>query len=264
MRRSFLALMLSLIAVAAHAAPAFTEGGPVEVAHVIDGATLMLKDERVLRLVDIEVPARGALAGQAKDTLAALIDGKALSVKFAGTASDRQGRVLAELYAGDLWVQGELLRRGLARVAGTADNRTGVVEMLALERQARRYRRGLWAEPAYAIVPAAEAGRHAGSFALVSGTVASIVSNSSGVLLVFGADQHNGFVLALAPDVVKLCRASGLDPAALAGKTVLTRGYIDGTRRPTIAIAFPEQIEILKNGGGRQKKAAPKSLSGPR
>jgi hypothetical protein len=131
--------------------------------------------------------------------------------------------------------------------------------MLALERQARRYRRGLWADAAYAIVPAAEAGHHAGSFALVTGTVARVVSNSSGVLLVFGADQHNGLVLSIAPDVVKLCRAAGLDPATLAGKSVLTRGYIDGTRRPTIAIAFPEQVELL-----RQKKAAPKSLSGPR
>ena len=50
----------------------------------------------------------------------------------------------------------------------------------------------------------------------------------------------------------------------LAGTAVLTRGYIDGTRRPTIAIAFPEQIEVLKNGAGRQKKTAPKSLPGPR
>jgi hypothetical protein len=76
---------------------------------------------------------------------------------------------------------------------------------------------------------------------------------------VFGADQHNGLVLSIASDVVKLCRAAGLDPATLAGKNVLTRGYIDGTRRPTIAIAFPEQLELL-----RQKKAAPKSLSEPR
>jgi endonuclease YncB( thermonuclease family) len=264
MRRAFLALIVSLIAVSAHAAPVFTDGGTVEAARVVDGATLMLKDERVLRLVDIDVPARGALAGQAKDTLAVLIDGQALSVKFAGNATDRQGRILAELYAGDLWVQGELLRRGLARVAGIADNRAGLAEMLALERQARRYRRGLWGDASYAIVPAEEAGRHAGSFALVTGTVAHVVSNASGILLVFGADQHNGFVLALAPDVVKLCRASGLDPAALAGKAVLTRGYVDGTRRPTIAIAFPEQIEIQKNSNGRQKKAAPKSLSGPR
>lgn len=264
MRRALLALTVSLVTSSASAAPAFTDGGAVEVARVVDGETLVLADERVLRLVDIDVPLRGALAAPAKATLAALIDGQALDVKFAGSASDRQGRVLAELYAGDKWVQGELLRRGFARVTGTADQRLGIVEMLKLERQARRYRRGLWAEPAYAIVPAAEAGRHAGSFALVMGTVAHVVNNSSGMLLVFGADQHNGFVLTIAPDIVKLSRASGLDPASLAGKTVLTRGYIDGTRRPTIAITFPEQIEIQRQASRRQKKAAPKSLSGPR
>lgn len=263
MRRVLLALIVSLVAASARAEPAFTAGGAVEVARVVDGATLLLKDERVLRLVDIDVPSRGALAAQAKEALAALIDGQALSVKFAGNAIDRQGRVLAELYAGDLWVQGELLRRGFVRVAGTADNRVGLPEMLVLERQARRYRRGLWADAAYAIVPAAEAGRHAGSFALVTGTVARVVNTSSGMLLVFGADQHSGLVLALAPDVVKLSRASGFDPAALAGQAVLTRGYIDGTRRPTIAIAFPEQIESIRKESWRQKKAAPKSLSGP-
>jgi micrococcal nuclease len=259
MRRALLALIVPLAAASAQAAPAFTDGGSVEMARLIDGATLMLKDERVLRLVDIDVPQRGALAAPAKAALAALVEGQTLTVKFAGDATDRQGRMLAELYAGETWVQGELLRRGFARVAGTADHRIGLAEMLALERQARRYRRGLWADPAYAIVPAAEAGRHAGSFALVTGTVAHVVGNSSGILLVFGADQHNGLVLSIAPDVVKLCRAAGLDPATLAGKAVLTRGYIDGTRRPTIAIGFPEQIELL-----RQKKAAPKSLSGPR
>ena len=52
---------------------------------------------------------------------------------------------------------------------------------------------------------------------------------------------------------------AGLDPASLTGKMVLTRGYIDGTRRPTIAITFPEQIEVVKKAAGRQKKAAPKS-----
>jgi micrococcal nuclease len=267
--RSVLAAPLLLLLAApapvrASAAPAFADGPAVEVARIIDGETLALTDERVLRLVDIDVPARGALAAQAKVTLGALLEGQPLTAKFAGNREDRQGRMLAQLYAGDRWVQGELLRRGLARVAGTADNRIGLREMLALERQARRYRRGLWAEPAYAIVPAAEAGRHASSFALVTGTVAHVVRNSSGMLLVFGADQHSGLVLSIAPDVVKLCRASGLNPAELAGKTVLTRGYIDGTRRPTIAITFPEQIEIQRKGTARQKKAAPKSLSGPR
>jgi endonuclease YncB( thermonuclease family) len=253
-----LAALLVLFALPVLADPVFTDGGAVEVARVIDGETLALADGRMLRLVDIDVPSRGTVAAQAKAALAALIDGQALALKFAGDAKDRQGRILAELYAGDVWVQGELLRRGGARVAGTAGDRIGLPEMLAIERQARRYRRGLWADADYAVVPAAVAARRASSFALVSGKVAGAVSNVAGVVLYFGVDAHNGFVLTFAPDVVKLCRDAGLDPASLIGKTLLTRGYIDGTRRPTIAISFPEQIELL-----RQKIAAPKSLPGP-
>ena len=264
MRLALAALLLLIAAPAqaapdAHPDPGFTEGGAIEVARVIDGETLALNDGRVLRLVDIDVPPRGAIVAQAKTALTATIAGQSLALKFAGNPKDRQGRVLAELYAGDRWVQGELLRRGLARVAGTADNRAGLPEMLAIERQARRYRRGLWADANEAPIAAAEAGRRASSFALVTGTVAGAVSNAAGIVLYFGADQHNGFVLSFAPEVVRLCRDAGLDPASLTGKTVLTRGYIDGTRRPTIAISFPEQLELLK-----QKKAAPKSLSGPR
>ena len=78
----------------AQAAPVFTDGGAVEVARVVDGETLTLKDERVLRLVDIDVPLRGAIAAQAKEALAALIDGQSLTVRFAGNATDRQGRVV--------------------------------------------------------------------------------------------------------------------------------------------------------------------------
>lgn len=260
MRLFLPALLLWLLALPAIALadPAFTDGGAVQAARVIDGETLALADGRVLRLVDIDVPMRAAIAGEAKAAVEALIDGQPLTLKSAGNPKDRQGRVLAELYAGDRWVQGELLRRGLARVAGTADNRLGIAEMLVLERRARRYRRGLWAEADEAIVAADDAGRHAGSFALVTGKVAGVVSNAGGAVLYFGADRHSGFVLTLAPDIVKLCRSAGLDPATLAGKTLLTRGYIDGTRRPTIAITFPEQIEVQK-----QKKAAPKSLPGP-
>jgi micrococcal nuclease len=253
-----LVVPLLLLAVPAVAAPpAFTEGGPVEIAHVIDGETVALADGRTLRLVDIDVPSRGALAAQAKAALSALTAKGALSLKFAGAPQDRQGRVLAALYAGNRWVQGALVRQGLARVAGRADERIGLPEMLALERPARHAQRGLWADD-QAIVPAADAAKQAGRFAVVTGTVAGVVSNSGGVLLSFGADAHTGFVLTLAPDVVKLCRASGLDPAALQDKTLLVRGFVDGTRRPTIVVTYPEQIEVL-----RQKKAAPKSLSGP-
>ena len=263
--RPLLAALLLALAAPAVAEPAFTPGSPADdnviVARILDGETLQLADGRILRLVDIDVPPRSSTAAAAKTALAGLIDGQRLVLKFAGNPQDRRGRVLAELFAGDLWVQGELLRRGLARVAGTAVSRAGITEMLALERQARRYRRGLWADADGTIVPAAEAGRHAGGFALVSGRVEGSASNAQGVVLYLGADRRDALALTFAPDVVRLCRDAGLNPAALEGEMILTRGYIDDARQPRIAVTFPEQIELLR--AHTKKKAAPKSLPGP-
>jgi len=44
---------------------------------------------------------------------------------------------------------------------------------------------------------------------------------------------------------VCFCGDAGLDLAALKGKRILVRGFIDGRLHPTIAITFPEQIELL-------------------
>jgi micrococcal nuclease len=235
----------ALLARSATAEPAFTPGGAAQISKILDGTTLALADGRILRLVGIETPLRGALAQQAKAALSELVAAGTVELRFAGSPRDRRGRVLAQLYAGALWVQGDLLRRGLARVHGAADNRLGIPEMLALERQARRYHRGLWSDRAYAVLSAADAGQSAGTFQLVDFTVAAVTGVAGQIVLSAGADWHNAFSLSVAAPVAKLCRDAGLDPLALKGKRILVRGFIDGRLRPTIAITFPEQIELL-------------------
>lgn len=111
-----LALCVGLAASPALADPAFSPGEPAQIGDVSDATTLRLVDGRRLRLVGIEGPARGVLAQQAKDALTKLVAGGAVELRFAGNTRDRHGSVLAQLYAGSVWVQGELLRRGLARV----------------------------------------------------------------------------------------------------------------------------------------------------
>ena len=248
MRGAAIALLLASFLVRPVAAdPAFTSGGTAQIRDVIDGMTLTLADGRTLRLVGIEAPLRGTLGQQAKAALAELVSGRTVDLRFAGNPRDRRGRALAQLYAsaGSVWVQGELLRRGLARVHGTADNRLGIPEMLALERQARRYHRGIWSDRAYAVLGPEDAARSAGTFQLVSLTVAAVATGAAQTRLSAGADVHNVLTLTLTPPVMKLCRDAGLDPAALKGKRILVRGFIDGKMRPSIAIAFPEQIELL-------------------
>jgi micrococcal nuclease len=116
MRLAALALLLLLSAVPTHAEPSLTPGGDASVRDVIDGATLDLADGRQLRLAGIEPPAQGALARTTKAALAELVASGVITLRFAGNPQDRQGRVVAQVYAGTVWIEGELVKRGLARV----------------------------------------------------------------------------------------------------------------------------------------------------
>jgi len=223
--------------------PDFAPGGPVTLGAVNTGDRLALADGRSLRLASIETPATGELAARAKLALEKLVTGKTLELRYAGNASDREGRVVAALFAGGRWVQRELVRRGLARVHGAADNRLGLTALLAAEDAARKARRGLWRRSAYAVREADDAARDAGTWQIVAGTVADAALVEDGAWLDFGPDRHTGFGVHISREALKLARAAGLDPNGLKGARVRVRGFIDGTRRPTIEVTFPEQIE---------------------
>ncbi|MGH6995248.1 MAG: thermonuclease family protein, partial [Stellaceae bacterium] len=192
MRGLRLAAALMLVGIAPAAArvpmPAFIDAETVESRTVLDGATVALADGRVLRLAGIEAPVPEPLALHAKQAVATLIQGKRLELRYAGARTDRAGRVVAELYAGGRWVERALVRRGLARVRGAADERLGLKALMATEDTARRARRGLWRERRYRVRDVADAARNAGTWQIVAGTVADVIPGSEGMWLVFGAD----------------------------------------------------------------------------
>jgi len=61
---------------------------------------------------------------------------------------DRYGRLLAYVYVGDMMVNAELARRGYAQVMTIPPNIRYQERFLALQREAREQKRGLWADPA--------------------------------------------------------------------------------------------------------------------
>ena len=254
------ALVLLLLGPPAPAAPLpdFPPAGTAEVKALEADATLDFADGRKLRLAGVDLPLHGRAAREARQALSDLALGKTIELRLAGAARDRQGRVLAQAFLGTLWIEGELLRRGFALVHSTPDMRLGVAAMLRIERQARRYRHGLWADPAYAVIEAGDAAKAAGSFRLVSGVVAAVAKTSRGIVLRFGPEESRALAALIDARALQLCREAGLDPLALAGKRLLIRGFIDGTRRPLMTITHPEQIEIL-----RARKMAPAKPPGP-
>jgi endonuclease YncB( thermonuclease family) len=221
--------LLAPFTASAAAVPAFDAGEVVEVRAVQAGGVVLLADGRSVALVGIALPRPGQpLAQKARTALETLLVGRAIELRYAGNRLDRHGRVLAQVFADKRWVEGEMLRRGLARVESTADNRLGVAEMLALEDVARSARRGIWRLRSFAVRSAAEAGRDAGSFQIVEGSVVDAVLVEGTLYLNFAQDWRHGFSVRLAAETRRLFRDAGSDLWRLVGTRLRVRGFILG------------------------------------
>ncbi|HVO17572.1 MAG TPA: thermonuclease family protein [Alphaproteobacteria bacterium] len=261
-----LALGLPLLAGApGHAETAADARDVGTVQAVIDGDTLRLDDGRTVRLVGIEAPKPPLgrrdgrpwpIAERARAELSRLTLGKKVILDYGGAREDRYGRRLAQVYRDDgprdgsgapgPWLQGEMLRRGLARVHTQADNRALAAQMLAAERGARAARRGLWALDVYRIRRPEELGADADSFQLVEGTVQAAAVTAGRGYLNFGPDRHTDFTVVVPAATRRQLREAGIDFAALAGRRVLVRGWIMLRDGPMIELSHAEAIELTE------------------
>lgn len=224
---------------------------------IVDGDTLVLADGREVRLVGLQAPKlplgrrnfrSWPLAEEAKQALADIALGRELVLAYGGARQDRHQRLLAHLFRADddLWVQGEMLRRGMARVYSFPDNRAAVADMLALEGEARAARRGIWAHPYYRILDHREAGGHIDSFQLVEGRVFKAERRGARLYLNFAADFRSDFTIVIERRGLRLFEAVDFDPLTLQGRTVRVRGWLKEWNGPMIEATHPEQIEVLE------------------
>lgn len=235
---------------------ALDPGATASVAEIVDGDTLILDDDREVRLVGVQAPKLPLgrpdfepwpLADEAKAGLAQLALGRAVTLAYAGRRADRHGRVLAHLFRADgLWLQGELVSRGLARVYSFADNRLLIERLLAIERRARAARRGIWDHPYYRIRTPGELHDHIGSFQLVEGRVYDVAEVDGRVYLNFGRDWRTDFTVTLPPDARRLFSREGIDPEVYDDHLIRVRGWLERYNGPLIEATHPEQIERLE------------------
>jgi endonuclease YncB( thermonuclease family) len=228
--------------------------GASRVVEVIDGDTVVLADGREVRLVGIQAPKlplgrpgfpTWPLAPEAQRALAALVLDRDVQIGIGGRERDRHGRVLAHLFRAHdgLWVQGEMLSRGLARVYTFADNRALAAELYARERAARTAKRGIWALDAYDILPGEAAEGALDRFALVEGTVRAVGEARGSVYLNFGADWKRDFTAVIRPEALRVFTMEGIEPAAYEGRRIRVRGWVESWNGPMIEVTHPEQIE---------------------
>lgn len=263
LERFFSALVLLCIAGVpqlATASPACIP--PVEVAHaqavrVEKNGVVVLADGRAARLEGVLLPggasdhAPAFLAEQAISALTGMTVGHTIALAAASPKEDRYGRIRAQVLVhasgDDVWLQTEMLRRGLARVAIEPDRGECTGELYAIEAEARGKKAGLWSSAAYDVRAPAEADNDIGTFQIVEGTVNSVSKKGGRIFIEFGSGDNPVFEATISTDDMKRFREIGVDPYAYANQRVRMRGWIERIHGvPEIGLATPAQVEIVQ------------------
>ena len=133
-------------------APAPQATVTARVAAVLDGDTIVLADDTVVRYIGLDAPERRVRGGKGENfseeaTMfnAQLVAGKLVMLRFDVRFRDVYGRLLAYVFVDGRLVNAELVRWGYARAAPYAPNYRYQSLLQAMERIARQQNRGLWA-----------------------------------------------------------------------------------------------------------------------
>lgn len=235
---------------------------PVEVAHaqavrVERNGVVVLADGRAARIEGVLLPAGAGdhapsfLADQAMSSLSDMTVGHIIALAAAPPKEDRYGRIRAQILVrasgDDIWLQKEMLRRGLARVAIAPDRGECAEELYATEAEARSKKSGLWSSGAYAVRAPAEADNDVGTFQIIEGAVNSVSKKGGRIFLDFGTREDRVFEATISTDDMKRFREIGVDPYAYANQKVRVRGWIERVHGlPEIGLATPAQVEIVQ------------------
>ena len=227
----------------------------VKVRNIIDPLTFIATNDTVYKLSGLDIPGLDTggsdIAEQATKKVTELIGEQDLKVYVTkDQAKGRQNRmgqtlIQAERKKDGLWVQGQLVADGLARVRTTPSNPEMSRELLALEGAARSSKKGLWADPQYGVYGIDLISPKANSFVLVEGRIFSVSNRNNETFLNFGQDWRKDFTIGISPEMRRQISKQGLNFAALTKKSVRVRGFIEDRNGPFITLDHPEQLEVI-------------------
>ncbi|MGH6848036.1 MAG: thermonuclease family protein [Methylocella sp.] len=243
------------------------EGGASgQVVSVDERLELTLENGIRLKIAGVDpprpTPGDPDLDVRARDRLAQWLGGQEIFFRPLEPGQDRWGRVVAFVFAvapestnrpgpARLPVGEALIDAGLARYEPSAAARPCRSALLAAEASARASRLGLWADPYYAIIPAADRSsfaEKAGSTVIVEGRITGVASRRPRITLYFGPRQGWDFSVTILPRNSKTFETAYASLSGLTGQTVRVRGLLDIRFGPQIEISDPDEVEAAGQG----------------
>lgn len=119
----------------------------VLVTKVVDGDTIEIKGGIRVRYIGIDTPESGQCGGEeATRENSQLVENKKVTLETDVQKLDRYGRTLAYVFIDGVFVNEELLKRGVATVTTYPPNVKYVDRFLKAQEEARGQKKGTWAE----------------------------------------------------------------------------------------------------------------------
>jgi len=226
----------------------FEPQGEGRVAAVIDGRTLRLQDGREIRLAGIE-PVTTERSNRGAAALSAIVANRDVTLSGEDDTPDRYGRQPAFVFlaSSDTPVQNLLLAQGEALVSGTVTGKDCAAALLAAEAEARRAKRGFWADPT-AIKNAESPGdilAGIGRFTVVEGKVLSVRQAGATTYLNFGRNWTRDFAVTISRRMIGAFEAAGTSLKSLENRRIRVRGWVEARSGPRIEVLRVGQIELV-------------------
>lgn len=227
------------------------------VTRIIDPLTIELKEHGLVRLTGLDVPDadpynQGPLAQSAFEILGDMLIDQNVRIyqtkKKNEGQKNRMGHHLFHIFMvdSDSWIQGTLVRLGLARVRTDKSSAYLADELYTLEAQAREEKLGLWAFEDYQVLTPDTAEEHLDSFQIVEGTVISAARKKSTLYLNFGKDWRKDFTVSIKTADLKTFSKSGVSPQNFNGKKIRVRGWLRDYNGPHMDIDHAERFEVIE------------------
>lgn len=227
-------------------------GELANVASVTDGDTLVLEDQRRVRLIGLNTlevnasnPSDRAWAEQASDTLEQLIGDDPVVLISGKDQHDRYGRMLAHVLLTNGKLASEsLIQAGLGIAVSVGRNNRCARQFSLIEARARESGRGIWASKGAWFVTQATMDREALGFRVVQARIQEIQGSASKQTLLLS----NGLLVKMGQSLDSIAPNAAGARNELIGKKVEIRGWLGRKAGHTsVTLHDPSNLRLLEN-----------------
>ena len=225
---------------------------------VIDGDTIVLEGGEKVRYLGINAPEIRRWEGnrwtpkkqifgeEATSYNQKLVERKKVKLEYDLKKRDNYNRVLAYIWIDGIFVNGELLKNGLALVDVRAPNVKHQKMFLDLQREARDFHRGIWGTIKDYTFSDQEAFKLIGELGGVQGKIICVNSGRERVYLHFGKNWEKDFTGIIYEENLKNFPLKNKHVNSyFLGRKVKIYGFVRNDDGPAIIISAPSQVDIL-------------------